>query len=448
MASGFGRSGRESVKEMSSVTPTQIANQSLSQAEKQASEQFIERLPLTLQPIPRQQVEQWDSLFPFERKSLLRFLNYLKALDEEEFQSLLRPLRQLEAKMGVQQWRFSAQEDTIENASLLARSAYYQDWRREVQRVFDIVNQSSVDTEPKQNAQVKRLVLLIFPEVLPLDPNTAWKAWHGTGRELRLASPARGLWEQLLCRGPEANGLVGALAQRAEHAAADVWLVDAGAALLETARAADKADRARPPAISLSYSEVKGLRENLLERLNTIQKDMTQADVIRENLQHADWTPWCPPALVQDKAVRDFLVTLFLSGNGSPIFANSFVEWASSEAFRRARPMVLAARFGTRAKPKPFTSVAIFENQENVSPLPNVEDAEGSAVDAAILARYVWLAALRYQEYSQALCLCVSERLATAYAVAPDSHPLWREQTPISAERLSGVVSDWLEAVS
>jgi len=44
------------------------------------------------------------------------------------------------------------------------------------------------------------------------------------------------------------------------------------------------------------------------------------------------------------------------------------------------------ARFGMRSKPKPFTSIAIFENQQRVSSLPDVVDPANSAIDAVILA--------------------------------------------------------------
>ena len=36
--------------------------------------------------------------------------------------------------------------------------------------------------------------------------------------------------------------------------------------------------------------------------------------------------------------LRKFVIDLFLSGNGALIFSNAFVEWAVSEAIRRARP--------------------------------------------------------------------------------------------------------------
>jgi hypothetical protein len=113
------------------------------------------------------------------------------------------------------------------------------------------------------------------------------------------------------------------------------------------------------------------------------------------------------------------MIELYLSGNGSFNFTSAFVEWAASEALRRARPRTIIARFGMRSKPKPFTSIAIFENQQRVSSLPDVDDPENSATDAAILARYLSLAVYRYPEQDHTLCLCVSEHLDSAYALLP-----------------------------
>jgi hypothetical protein len=117
--------------------------------------------------------------------------------------------------------------------------------------------------------------------------------------------------------------------------------------------------------------------------------------------------------------LRNFVINLFLSGNGALIFSNAFVEWAGSEALRRARPRAIVARFGMRSKPKPFTSIAIFEDQQRLSSLPDVDDPEGSAIDAAILARYVWLAASRFPELEDTFGLCVSEFGNSAYLIAP-----------------------------
>ena len=117
-----------------------------------------------------------------------------------------------------------------------------------------------------------------------------------------------------------------------------------------------------------------------------MRKDLADADAVFDRLRKVDVSQWCPPEVASDPATREFVRSLYLSGNGAVIFGNSFVQWGASEAFRRARPSLLAAKFGVRAKPKAFTGVAVFDNPDQVNPVPSVDDLSGSAEDAEILA--------------------------------------------------------------
>jgi hypothetical protein len=187
----------------------------------------------------------------------------------------------------------------------------------------------------------------------------------------------------------------------------------------------------------LSYAVLKSFRDKFLEKTNTIPKNIQATDQIVAALRREDWQPWWPAELAGQHRLHHFVMEVFLSGNGALIFSNAFVEWAASEALRRARPRVLVARFGMRSKPKPFTSIAIFENQQRISTLPGVDDPEGSAIDALILARYVWLAASRYPEYEQAHCLCVSENLNAAYLISPQGDgSAWTFDRPVTPDEV------------
>ena len=115
------------------------------------------------------------------------------------------------------------------------------------------------------------------------------------------------------------------------------------------------------------------------------------------------------------------------------------MEWASSEALRRARPRALVARLGMRAKPKLFTGIAIFENQQKINTLPEVEDPQGSAIDALELARYIWLAAQRYPEKEQTIGLCIAEHHNAVYLIAPkELAPRWPADKPVPPEEIAG----------
>jgi hypothetical protein len=179
--------------------------------------------------------------------------------------------------------------------------------------------------------------------------------------------------------------------------------------------------------------------------MNTMGKDLSDADAVYDYLRKVEVTHWCPAEVAEEPAIREFLRSLYLSGNGALLFGNSFVEWASSEALRRARPSFLVAQFGIRNKPKPFTGVVMFENPEKLNPLPPVPDFPGSAIDAEMLALYVWLAANRYAEYQRSTaCVCLAESLAEAYVVAPQEFPLGRETAPLTLDRFADGLRAWI----
>lgn len=243
------------------------------------------------------------------------------------------------------------------------------------------------------------------------------------------------------------SGLLSALPiEDQDHAA--VWILDGGRdlvdSILQTEAQAESAKAARSQ-ILLSYQRLDTFRESFSHTMNSMRKDLADADTVFDRLRDIDVTPWCPDEIVSDPAVREFVRSLYLSGNGAVIFGNSFVEWGASEAFRRARPVVLAARFGVRAKPKPFTGVAVFDNPDRVNPTPSVDDQAGSAKDAEILAWYVWLAATRYPEYqSSTVCLCVAESIAQVYLVAPKDFEVTTENGSVSLEHLQNALNRWV----
>jgi hypothetical protein len=415
---------------------------------------LLKRLPRTFLPFVNQRLHEWDYQFPYERQSVLRFLVYVSGLSEEEFSSLFRDVAQLEEKMGVRHWPFSTTEETIQNSSLLARSAYFQQWRRAVQAVFDVVEQRGPRMDAASGRTGRRLVLLVLPRPLPLDAAEVWHKWQGIGRPLKLAPAASGetnsFSETLVAGIPRADGgrsegLLDVVMSRPEASPADTWICDAGSSLVDTALKRAPAGAGGARAVLLSYSRLDSFRENFAHEMNTMRKDLADADAVYDRLRKVDVAPWCPAEVAAEPVIREFLRSLYLSGNGAAIFGNSFVEWAASEAFRRARPSFLLAQFGVRNKLKPFTSVVLFENAEKLNPLPAVQDLPGSAIDAEMLGLYVWLAALRYTEYQRSTaCVCLAESLSEAYIVAPQEFPLGHEMAQVGLEQLATTLNAWI----
>lgn len=411
----------------------------------------LERLPRTFLPFVNQQIREWEFSFPYEQRYLLRTLRYLGSLNPEQFAGLFRGVHEIEKRMDVGHWEFSTREQTIENASLLARSPYYQEWRGEVRKVFEEIDRQSPARD--EQARGHRLILLIFPARLPLDPRTIWTRWRGMGKEIAVDLPPAGAGQPMLDTlfgrarleaGMKRSSFLEDFAGRPGHTTDDLWVIEAETEIGN--RLEDLMGGTRPArATFLSFQRLKPFREGFLERINAIRKDLADADAVYARLRKADVDPWCPPEIVARPEVREFVRSLFLSGNGALVFSNAFVEWAASEAFRRARPSVVVARLGTRAKPKPFTSVVIFENQERASPLPEQEDLPGSALDAQVLAHYVGLAARRFPEYQErAACVCLAEAVPSAYVVAPPDFPLLRQSEPLRLDRIPSLLGAWL----
>jgi hypothetical protein len=424
------------------------------QLEEALNHGVLKRLPLTFLPFVNQQLRQWSSLFPNERQSVERLLLYVARLNAEKSSALFQDVVELERRMGVRQWQFSTTEQTIQNSSQLARSPYFQEWRRAVQAIFDAADRDARETNRDRENPAHRLVLLDIPKSLPLNTATAWSRWQGMGKPIRLnlgADDQKASPLQVLLAGPtsaggtSSDGILQAARSRPEATHADTWVIEAGIDLIDSLVANETSVAAVSKPVLLSYGRLDSCRQNFSHEMNTMRKDLADADAVFDRLRQVDISPWCPPEVAADPAVLEFVRTLYLSGNGAVIFGNSFVEWAASEAFRRARPSVVVARFGVRSKPKPFTGVAVFDNPDQVNPLPAVDDFEGSAVDAQMLSLYVWLAAGRYEEYQQStVCVCVAESLSQAYLVAPPEFTLEQESEPVSLNRLGRALRNWI----
>jgi hypothetical protein len=418
------------------------------------SKGLLKRIPLTFLPFVNQQLDQWDYLFPNERKSVERLLLYVASLSPEQSTALFRNVVDLEDKMGVRRWQFSTKEQTIQNSSQLASSPFFQDWRRAVQAVYDAADQHALKSSGTQHNTQNRLVLLDIPKPLSVNSASVWRRWQGLGRTMKLdlsqSALSRSAFEHLLAGEPNGSGMrVGGLLDvarnRPQASPADTWVVDAGLGLVDSVLSGETSVTTPANAIVLGYTRLDRYRQSFSHEMNTMQKDLADADAVFDRLRKVDVTPWCPAEVEAAPATREFVRSLYLSGNGAVIFGNSFVEWAASEAFRRARPTFLAAQFGVRTKPKPFTGVAVFDNPDQVNPLPAVDDLPGSALDAQMLALYVWLAAYRYDEYRHStVCVCIAENLAQAYVIAPPEFPQWRETEIVSLDWLGSALRTWI----
>ena len=406
------------------------AGESTQTSELRSYRALIKRLPITVRPALNGQLSSWDTLFPFERRRFQNFMRGISSLDEKAFEELVGPLRRIEARMGVEHWKFSQSADSMENASQLARSAEYTEWRNAVQHFYSTVEKASASAESE--LKKRRIILTILPGNLPFERATVWKRWGETGIDLSIdGDPTRipGLLHSLISSGGTAS------AAGSNFAPSDFWLIDAARGF-----GVDQES-----AMRLNCASLNTLRERVLEQVNTVPKNIEATDQTLNAIRTRNWDQWWPAEMSNSAALRKFVMDVYLSGNGALIFSNAFVQWGATEAIRRARPQVLFARFGMRAKPKPFTGIAIFENQQHVSALPDVDDPQGSAIDANILARYILLSSQRYPEGEHTAFLCVAESARSAYMVLPEQlQSSWKDRKQATPGQITQLLANYL----
>lgn len=384
---------------------------------------LIHRLPLTFQPYFNQEIQAWNLKFPYEQTYLERVVSYLDRLSPEAFENLFVQLRAVERRMSLDVHSFSLQEQNIESASVLARSPYYLAWREEVNRVFAKIHASSVESWQAGLVRLNRLLLQIFPGDLPLSPHDLLNYWPGAQLKELTAKPDTwdALVNQVLLR---------------DRPLGEAWLFQAGAGPDEVPFG--------PQVVRLSFERLKAFREVYLDQIKSMRKSLADADTIMHHLRTVDVASWCPREIRDTPVVREFVRSLFLSNNGSQLFGNAFVEWGTTQALAHARPRVVVVEYGLRFKPKPFTSVAIFEDPATANPLPAEPDPQGSALDAGMLAYYAWLATRRYPECRRTACLCVFQNSRSMLLAGVEDFPLWNEPEPVSTQRLSSILHAWL----
>lgn len=386
---------------------------------------LITRLPRTFGPALNDQLRGWELLFPAEQRQLKAQMDWLAALPPADMKKLFTPVIEIEEKMDLPKWQPDAAGLSIHDVGVLARSPLYPQWRQQVEKVF-----AHIDDQVRESGVLKlvpRLVVSILPEGMPNPTTPLWPDFNEIGRWVQLDQPFL----------KAEQSMVPAIATRRITAGLEreesTWVVECGGRLSAEASGATR----------FSWDALEKVRREFLNRLNAIARDIKSADQTTNELKRMDIRNMLDPATAESPRLREFIRGILLSGNGSLVFNNSFVQWAASEALRRAQPQVLLAGFGVRKKLKPFSSVVLFEDQHRSNPTPDQDDPAGSLTDAAFLAQYVYLAAQRVTAYQRhTVSLFAMEGLDRVLIVDPRG----KQTVPanMTAASLTGYVSQWL----
>ncbi len=395
--------------------------------------ELLQRLPRTFVPALNEHLQRWNLLFPAEQRTLQAQLAYLVRLPAREFEDLFRGIKALEPKMQLPPWKASSAGISISDTSLLVRSPYYSQWRVAVEQAFARINDAVEAAQDRKPS--RRLIVCVLPAGLPVAADSPWPRLARQGRPVRLAAPFAAFQAELL------RALVSG-AGRSSEPIERLWIFEASQTLSRTPPSGPEGVTA------LCFEGLAPVRREFLRRLNLIKKNLRSADQTYEDLRRLDLAPLLGPRLGSEPRLVGFIRDLFLSGNGSVLFGNSFVEWGASEAMRRAQPQVMFCLFGVRKRLKPFSSVVLFEDQSRANPVPEQEDPAASLIDAQILAQYVYLTAERLPGYQgRTLGLFAAAEHRTILALGPPGGTLVQPEG-LSASGLSEAALGWLQGSS
>jgi len=402
---------------------------------------LFERLPPTFSTFFFQQIQDWDLLFPAERTYHERLFALIDQSDPAVVAQLFEPLRQIEQKMGVNEKNWPRRHFTLEQVDFLNRSAQYAEWRQAVANIFARLD-PLLEEETARNGHA-RLAVVIAPAELPVGPDRMWLRIRQHGTRIKLDPPEDiADYLPLLLTGDRLTAAappIGALYAQAKRDPYAAWMVESGGGLAKLAGNADSVVR-------LSYERLAAYRTRLMAEV----RHMVEAQQVRgprellaklkELKIHAS-----EGDLSRDAILAEFARAVLLAGNGTLLINNTFVEWSTVQAVRRARPSVVVISFGIRNKIKPFTSLLIYADQDTSSPIPTQMDTLGTYVDLEIFYQYIWQEFEKYAEYRHNTAyLFVGEGMDELLAIGPADFPLLTATRPIKPAEVFSAMQGWM----
>jgi hypothetical protein len=384
---------------------------------------LLARLPLTLRAFVGVEAEKWPTLFAPEKAYLGALLESLARRTGPELVETFARVARIETEAGCRDVPGNDPRQLQETTqALLRRKGLLPRWRQEVDDVFRRLDPQIA--ERLYAAAPRRVVVVLYGQGIAIQRDRVWGRLRGLGTRvpLRLEEGAGDSepFLRALFQTSAKGTLFSALLESAGVGPHDAWIVEAGESLHALCEA--EAGKGTAGATGLSYARLRAYREMLARSL--YQKVLSGVSGPQEIAAYArglDIRPAEGSLLYSDDVVQAFIRDVFLAGNGTLLLSNTFVEWASVQALKRAQPRLLVVRFGVRDKMKPFSSLLLFSSPRPTDQVPILEDPFGSFIDVEQLSYYVWLNAEKSAAYrGKTLYLLLAEGVDEMLAIRSD----------------------------
>ena len=406
---------------------------------------LFDRLPLTFSTYCFDQIKEWELLFAAEQGYFERLFGLLGRSEQKLVEEMFEPLRAVERKMGVNEKTWSKRQFTLDQVDFLNRSEHYPEWRRVIADIFSRLG--PLLDEEISRAGRPRLVIVSCPAELPVGPDRMWMRFKKQGKMVRLdlkVGEEDDFLAKLLTgdkRSARQKTLPELYAARKAKSQHDAWMIESGNTL--------SALTVTSPAglVKLSYEALQEYRTRLMREVDKLLKtqEIPGPRQLGAKLKQLRVLPSESEA-ASDQVLAEFMRSVLLSGNGTLLINNTFVEWATLQAVRRAKPSIAVVSFGVRNKIKPFSSLLIYTEQETTTPVPTQVDSLGSYVDLEILNHYVWMEFEKYPEYQKnTVYYFVGEGMDEMLLLSPADFPLLKARSPVPLSGLFAMAREWLQ---
>lgn len=324
---------------------------------------LLRRLPLAVCPSFLRQIQTLDTSFPAEAGSLAWQCDSLQAIPEYRYSALIAALASLSlpAQLEAMNWVQSPAAFVTELTAFLWSSGQMNRFRAGTDALFAAV--------PARNDDTQRLALVILGQGAQVDAAKTLRKLRSKGVLLNAMKTDTALADMRQMMGKRAA----AAPEPYAH-----WYVDGAA--LSTAIAGSS-----PHLISVSYDELRGVREQVLGRMQAmISNGGGGAEEMRTRLTGISLREAGTQLITTDPVLQRFYTELFTESSGPQIFSTSFVQWTGRELARRAKPRTMLLRYAPRAIHRDMNEMFAAASASSLDP-------QGSFRDAEMGAYYAWI---------------------------------------------------------
>lgn len=384
----------------------------------------LARLPATVHAFILIELQKWPLLFGPEQRYQRALLEHLSRLPRAELDQAAAGIVRIEADAGANRLDRNPARFQDDAQALFRKRGLIVAWRSEVDGFFQKI-------DPALEAQLypadapRRLVVQLYGSGIAVQRDKLWSRFKSAGVRVPLNLEGTNGTEpflQALFGAREQGTAAPALfAAAIGSAPLDAWLIESHEALHDLCGAKDGGLSAGS-LTGLSYDRLRTYRDDLTRALNSkIQSGVESPQAFAAYARSLQIAPPAGALLYTADVLLAFVRDVLLTGNGTLIMNNTFVEWAAVQALRRAQPRILVTRFGVRDRLKPFSSQLLFSQPRASDQIPITQDPAGSFIDSEQLSYYVWLNAEKNPAYrGKTLYLFLAEGVDEMLAIRSD----------------------------